>query len=222
MAFWFHASESVGIVALCSIFYAAGCWYGHLWSIMSNTMRCSVRPACGGSYGRIRPLPLWHGGRPVGVHMVTYGPFPYGAAAGLWELIWSHGVLFPYGTARPDSSRGADKPPSLDHGHIRTYMDRYGWVWSPMSSLIIAGYLWEHTDTYGYIWMCMVTYVCSDFRKATLMVTYKHIWAYMDEYDHLGALWFSQATYGGIRMYMSTYGWVWLPMGSLIFASYLW
>ena len=57
-----------------------------------------------------------------------------------------------------------------------------------MSSLIIAGYLWEHTDTYGYIWMCMITYVCSDFRKATLMVTYEHIWAYMDEYDHLGAL----------------------------------
>ena len=39
--------------------------------------------------------------------------------------------------------------------------------------------------------MCMVTYVCSDFRKATLMVTYEHIWAYMDEYDHLGALIFA-------------------------------
>ena len=47
-------------------------WYGHLWSIMSNTMRCSVRPACGGSYGRIRSLPLWRGGRPVGVHMVAH------------------------------------------------------------------------------------------------------------------------------------------------------
>ena len=68
--------------------------YSHLWSIMSNTMRCSVWPACGVSYGCIRSLLLWCNGRPVGAHMVTYG-------------------LFLYGTARPGSSRGTDKPPSL-------------------------------------------------------------------------------------------------------------
>ena len=32
--------------------------YGHLWSIMSNTIRCNVRPACEATYGRIRFLPV--------------------------------------------------------------------------------------------------------------------------------------------------------------------
>ena len=57
--------------------------YGHLWSNMSNTMHCSVRPACGGSYGRIRSLSLWRRGQHVRTYMVAHGPFSYGAVASL-------------------------------------------------------------------------------------------------------------------------------------------
>ena len=81
------------------IFYATGCWndiYGHLWSIMSDAMRCSVRPACEGTYGFVRFSPysaatglyghilvwshmvpsLWHCDQPIQSHMAAYSSFP--------------------------------------------------------------------------------------------------------------------------------------------------
>ena len=123
--------------------------YGHLWSIMSNTMRYSMRLPCGGSYvaygpfpygaaaslwgliwshtvpspmapqsacedlyGYIRSLPLWRRGQPVRAYMITYSPFSYGTSPGLWGLIWSYRILFPYGTVCPGLSHSTDKPPS--------------------------------------------------------------------------------------------------------------
>ena len=59
---------------------AAGLW-GLIWShTVSSMVR---RPACGGSYGRIRSLSLWCRGQHVRAYMAAYGPFFYGAAAGL-------------------------------------------------------------------------------------------------------------------------------------------
>ena len=73
-----------------------------LWKfIWSHTVHSSIemRPTCGGSYGCIWSLHLRRRGQPVRPHMVAYGLFPYGDAAGLWGTygrirslpLWRHG-----------------------------------------------------------------------------------------------------------------------------------
>ena len=59
----------------------AGLW-GLIWSYTVHSSMETLSTG-GGSYGRIRSLPLRRRGRPVRPYMVAYGPFPYGDGAGL-------------------------------------------------------------------------------------------------------------------------------------------
>ena len=151
----------------------------YVWPTLSNTRRCSVRPACEGSYGRIRLL-------------------PYGAAVGLWGLIWSHAAPSPmapqpacggsYGRIRslpllPRPACGAL------YGRIRLHTDTYGCAWSPMCMATyvcsdFASYSYGHIRTHGPIWMSMVTYGFSDFRRQ-LMVANGYIRTHMNVYGRL-------------------------------------
>ena len=64
------------------LYGAVASLWGLIWS-HTVPSHMAPQPACGGSYGHIRSIPLWRGSRPMGAQVVTYSLFSYSSTAGL-------------------------------------------------------------------------------------------------------------------------------------------